>query len=410
MDKKRIVITGIGVICSNGTGRDAFFEAVEKGISGIKPISLFDTASYRVKTAGEIKDFNPSDFLGSKGLRTLDRSTKLVASASKLAFLDAGVVVTEDNACQVGFVCGNTLGSVNSISEFDREALVEGPQYVNPAFFPNTVINSPASQVSIKFNIKGFNTTISTGFSASLDAISYAVDFLRLGRAKMVLAAGVEELCIQTFLGFLKTGFLSGAKDGQREICSPFDKNRNGIVLGEGSAVLVLEPLEDAFLRKAKIYAEITGFGRGFDSYRVNKYNPTGAGLKKAMRGALVDSGLSPEDIDYISSAANSTKEADRIECDAINEVFGPGAAVTAIKSMTGECFSATGAIAVCAAAGTIEKQIVPPTINVSEKDPGCCINLVADSAIKRKVDNILVNAFGPSGCNASLVVSKFRS
>lgn len=409
MHKERIVITGIGAIGSNGIGKNAFIEAIFKGVSGIKPITLFDTSSFKVKTAGEIKDFTPGDFLGNKGLRTLDRSTKLIASAAKLALDDAVLTITEENTQDIGFVAGNTLGSVNSICEFDKDTLVEGPQYVNPALFPNTVINSPASQASIRFNIKGFNTTISTGFSASLDAVKYAVDFLRLGRAKVVLAAGVEELCIQVFLGFLKTGFLAGLSKGKPEISCPFDKRRNGIILGEGSGVLVLEGLEHALSRKAKIYAEITGFGQGFDSYRINKYNPSGYGIKKAMGAALEDANLGENDIDYISSAANSTQEADRIESSAIKDIFGHQVAVSSIKSMIGECFSATGILQLISAIGAIDKQMIHPTINYQEKDFDCDLNYVINKAIKQKIDNVLINAFGPSGCNASLIISRIK-
>ncbi|MFZ2357132.1 MAG: beta-ketoacyl-[acyl-carrier-protein] synthase family protein [Candidatus Omnitrophota bacterium] len=409
MHKEKIVITGIGAIGSNGIGKDAFIEAIFKGVSGIKPITLFDTSSFKVKTAGEIKDFTPQDFLGNKGLRTLDRSTKLIASATKLALDDTALAITEENTQDIGFVAGNTLGSVNSICEFDKDTLIEGPQYVNPALFPNTVINSPASQAAIRFNIKGFNTTISTGFSASLDAVKYAVDFLRLGRAKVVLAAGVEELCVQVFLGFLKTGFLAGLSKGKPEISCPFDKRRNGIILGEGSGVLVLEGLEHALARKAKIYAEITGFGQGFDSYRINKYNPSGYGIKKAMGAALEDANLGENDIDYISSAANSTQEADRIESFAIKDIFGHQVAVSSIKSMIGECFSATGILQLISAIGAIDKQMIHPTINYQEKDFDCDLNYVINKAIKQKIDNVLINAFGPSGCNASLIISRIK-
>ncbi|MFZ2937239.1 MAG: beta-ketoacyl-[acyl-carrier-protein] synthase family protein [Candidatus Omnitrophota bacterium] len=409
MHKERIVITGIGAIGSNGVGKDAFIEAIFKGVSGIKPITLFDTSSFKVKTAGEIKDFTPQDFLGNKGLRTLDRSTKLIASATKLALDDTALAITEENTQDIGFVAGNTLGSVNSICEFDKDTLIEGPQYVNPALFPNTVINSPASQAAIRFNIKGFNTTISTGFSASLDAVKYAVDFLRLGRAKVVLAAGVEELCVQVFLGFLKTGFLAGLSEGKPEISCPFDKRRNGIILGEGSGVLVLEGLEHALARKAKIYAEITGFGQGFDSYRINKYNPSGYGIKKAMGAALEDANLGENDIDYISSAANSTQAADRIESSAIKDIFGHQVAVSSIKSMIGECFSATGILQLISAIGAIDKQMIHPTINYQEKDFDCDLNYVINKAIKQKIDNVLINAFGPSGCNASLIISRIK-
>jgi len=412
MAGKRIVITGLGIIASNGIGKAAFSEAIFAGVSGIKPVSLFDTSSLKVRTAGEVKDFSPQDFLGPKGLRTLDRSTKLIASAAKLALDDARLEISEANSSDIGVSIGNTLGSVNSITEFDKEAMLEGPYYVNPALFPNTVINSPASQVSIKFNIKGFNSTISTGFCASLDAISYGVDLLGSGKAKIVLAGAVEELCIQTCFGFYKTGCLAGLRQDSLELSCPFDKRRNGMVLGEGSAVLVLENLESALGRNAKIYAQVSGAGMGFDAYKTNEYNLRGDGLKRAMRMALENAGPEAQDIDYISSAANSTIAADLIETEAIKDVFGSkagNAGVSSIKSMLGECYSASGAIQAVTAALAIEKQAIPPNINYQLKDERCDLDYVTNESRNCRVNNVLINAFGPSGCNSSLVISRFN-
>jgi len=400
MREKRVAITGIGVISSNATGKAAFWEAILKGSSGIAPISLFDASIYKVKTAGEVKDFQPQNILGEKGLRVLDRSTKLVSCAVKLALEDAKLEINEDNTQETGLVIGTTLGSLRSVSEFDKEALKEGPRFVNPALFPNTVINSPAAQAAIRFNIKGLNATISTGFSCGLDAIDYAVDSIRFGRVKTVLAGAVEELCEQTFLGFYKTGFLAGLNDGGLELSCPFDKRRNGIILGEGSVVLVLEDLESAVARQAYIYAEIKGFGMGF-----------ALGLVRSIESALKKSAVAREGIDYVSSAANSTVTADLLETNAIKEVFANAKEklyISSIKSMIGECFSAGAAFQVVAALCAIEKQMLPPTINYKEKDPDCDLNYVVNAAHACKVNNVLINAFGPSGCNSSLVISKF--
>lgn len=413
MPEDKIVITGLGVISSNGVGKEAFFHGLFSGASGIKPVSLFDTSSLKAKSAGEIKDFSPQQFLGSKGLRTLDRSTKLAASAARMALDDAGLTITEENSRQVGIVIGDTLGSISSISDFDREALTEGPRYVNPALFPNTVINSPASQVAIKFNIKGLNATLSTGFSASLDAINYAVDMLESGKARVILAGGVEELCIQIFLGFYKCGLLSGSNGAGAEICCPFDKRRNGVILGEGAGILVLEPLSSALNRQATIYAQVRGFGNGFDAFRINRYNPQAAGLKKSMRLALEESGISAQEVDYISSGANSSVDADTMETAAIKDVFGDSAQevkISSIKSMVGECFSAGGVLQAIAGLAAIDKQTVPPTVNYQEKDPACDLNYVVNRPLRCRIDNVLINAFGPSGCNSSLVISKFKN
>ncbi len=407
---KRIVITGIGILASNGIGKKDFWQALKEGRSGIKDVSLFDTSKMRTKKAGEIKDFDPVPFLGPKGLRLLDRTTKLVNVAAKLALDDAGFQVTEANTNDVGVVLGTTLGSIWSISEFDKTALIEGPRYVNPALFPNTVINSPASQISIRFVIKGFNTTIATGFTSSLDALKYARDFLEWDRAKAILVGGVEELCLQTYLGFYKLNFLAGAKEGTEEVLCPFDRRRNGIVFGEGAGMFLIEDYKDAKARGAHIYAEIKSIGYSFHPYRLNKYHRLGTGLRKALREAIKDAGLKPADIDCILANANSTKEADLIETEAIKDVFGASAKkipVSAIKSHCGETFSASGAMQLAAGAGIIEEGFIPGTLNYEEADPACDLDYVPNKARRAKVKNVLVSCFGPSGAYNCVVLSR---
>ena len=346
---KRIVITGIGVLSSVGTGKDAFWQNLVDGVSGMKPVSLFDTSTLRCSHAGEIPDFDPKEILGKKGLRNLDRTTLLSLSASKLALDDAGIEhpISEETTDNVGVSLGSTMGSVWSISEFDKTALREGPRAVNPAHFPNTVINSPASHISIKFNIKGFNSTIATGFCSGLDAIYYAINMMTLYDYHTVLAGGVEELCEQTYKGFHKIGHLAGSREGKQEINCPFDKRRNGIMFGEGAAIFVLETLDRALSRSAEIYGEISGYGTCFDPASKNIYNPKAEGAAESIKLALEDAGVMPEDIDYISASANSTLDCDVMETRAVKAVFGKKnekVPVSGIKSMTGESFS-VGAI-----------------------------------------------------------------
>ncbi len=400
--RKRVVVTGLGVVASNAVGKDAFMQAVFNSISGIKPVSLFDTAGFSAKTAGEIGGFAPEAILGAKGLRTLDRSTKLLLCATKLALDDAKVIMDDSNTCEAGVVVGNTLGSVSSISNFDRDAVIDGPQYVNPALFPNTVINSPASQVSLRFNIKGLNTTISTGFSASLDALKYAYDFLRLGRAKFILAGAVEELCEQIYLGFYKTGFLAGTSLGSVELSCPFDKRRNGIVLSEGAGILVLEELGSAVDRGANIYAEVSGFGWGFGQ----------AGLTQSMQMASRESAIGLDQIGYISAAANSTVYADKIEAISIKNVFssvGELPPVTALKSIVGESYSAGGVLQSIEAVLALTRQGVPAMANYAEADPECGLNFVTGKTLECEVNNVLVNSCASQARTASAVFSKFR-
>jgi len=409
---KRIVITGLGVLAPNAKGREDYWQALREGRRGDRPITLFDASSFRVKTAGEISDFDPKMYMGPKGLRTLDRSTKLLVSCAKLALDDSGYKVTDKNTDDTGVSVGTALGSIKSISDFDEVTLKEGPRYTNPALFPNTVINSPASQVSIWHQIKGFNTTISTGFTASLDAMQYADDFIRMDRARMVLAGGVEEMCLQTFFGFYALQFLSGSKKSEPVINCPFDARRNGVVFGEGACLLAMEDLAAARRRKAKILGEIIAFGYSFDPFRINKYNPRGTGLKSAIRQALDKAGMGPEDIDYICANANSTKAADKIEAQAIKEIFKKYASripVSSIKSMIGETYSVSGSLAVAAALGALSEGFIPPTINYQKPDSDCDLDVVPNKARRVTIKNVLVINFGPSGANVCVIIRKYE-
>lgn len=408
---KKIAITGIGVLSSVGVGKDKFWSALFQGEPGFKTISLFDTTPFNVHIAGEISDFDPVSLLGKKGLRTLDRSTRLISSAAKLAIEDAKFQITDENTNSIGVSIGTTFGSLRSISQFDREGLIEGPKYVNPSHFPNTVINSPASQVSIRFKIKGFNTTISTGFCASLDAVYYAADFIKLNRANIVLAGGVEEFCEETFLGFYNLGCLSGT-NGSEPICCPFDSRRNGIILSEGAAVLVLEDKEQALKRGAEILAVIKGYANSFDPSADRSFDHMGIGLKNAISLAMDNAELNPQDIDYISSSANSTKGLDRLETQVIKEVFGKHAfniPVSSIKSMVGESFSASGALSLGAAVGAIKNGFIPPTVNYKEKDPECDLNYVPNESRHKNVNTVLVTSVDPYGQNTAIVLSRFK-
>jgi 3-oxoacyl-[acyl-carrier-protein] synthase II len=409
MAQRRAVITGVGVIAPNGIGKDAFWDALKKGKSGIKPISLFDTTYFKAKTAGECSKFNPEDFLGSKGLRNLDRATKLVCSAAKLALQDSGLIITEDSSYDVGVVTATTLSIAQDLAQFSREEVQVGARFVNPALFPPTTMNFPSSQLSIRYKIKGFNTTISTGYIAGLDALKYAMEFIRLGRAKAVLVAGVESLSFSNFVGFYKIGFLAGIKG--EELSCPFDARHNGIVLGEGAGVLVVEDREHAVKRKANIYAEVLSAANSFDAYRAVKYTPESAGLQRSMGVALSRAGLSEEDIDYISASANSVPQQDVLETQAIKKVFNIYAdkvPVSSIKSMIGETVSANGALQVAASIGAMQDEFVPPTINYQKPDADCDLDYVPRAAKRVRVKNVLINNFGPGGTNATAIIAKY--
>jgi 3-oxoacyl-[acyl-carrier-protein] synthase II len=408
---RKVVITGIGVLSPIGIGREQYWEGLSGGRTGFSTISLFDTSGFDVSIAGEVRNFDAVAMLGKKGLRELDRCTRLIISAAKLAIEDSRIEITENNAQSAGVSIGTTFGSLHSIFQFDRSGLIDGPRFVNPSFFPNTVLNSPASRISIRLKIKGFNATISTGFCAGIDAISYASDFIRLNRADMVLAGGVEELCEETFGGFYKLGCLSGG-DGSDTICCPFDARRNGTVLSEGAAVLVLESEEHALARGADILAKISGYGNSFDPEARMDFGHQGNGLKNAVGSALKDASLSPEDIDYVSSCANSSKGLDRMESSVLKEVLGGHAykiPISSIKSMIGETFSASGALSCAAAACTLRNGIIPPTVNYAEKDTDCDLDYVPNEPREKDIHSALVVSSDPYGNNSAIILSKYK-
>ena len=409
---KRVVITGIGILTANGKGREDYWQALKDGKVGYRPVTLFDSSEFTVNQACEISDFDPTPYMGTKGLRTLDRSTKLLCSAARLAIDDSGFKITEENTDDVGVSVGTTLGSIKSISDFDEVTLREGPRYTNPALFPNTVINSPASQVSIWNNIQGFNTTISTGFTASLDAMLYSYDFLQWDRAKIIYTGGVEEMCLQTFFGFYALKFMSGSKEGTTFINCPFDKRRNGVTLGEGACLVAMEDYEHAKTRGARILGEVASFGYSFDPFRINKYNPRATGLKIAINQALENAGLNTSDIDYIASDANSTIACDKIETAALKEIFGERIykiPVSAIKSMVGECYSVSGGFNMIAALGAIHDGFIPPTMNYQEKDLDCDLDYVPNQSRPASLKNVLVINFSPTGSNTCMVLRKYK-
>lgn len=407
---RRVVITGIGVLSPIGNGRDTYWDALSRGATGFREITLFDTTAFRVHRAGEMTDFDPLPLLGKKGLRDLDRSTRLVCSAAKLALNDSRLEVSEANTRSMGVSIGTTFGSLHSISQFDRSGLIEGPRFVNPSHFPNTVINSPASQVSIRFTIKGFNTTLSTGFCAGLDALSYAADFIRLGRADAVLAGGVEELCEETFRMFHELGYLSGMS-GAEPASRPFDAGRDGFVLSEGSAVLVVEDEEHARSRGADILAVILGCGNAFDPEADSTFDRAGRGLKTAIVQALEEAGVRPKDVGFVCSCANGTPGLDRMEARVLSEALGEDARhvpASSIKSMIGETFSASGALAVSAAVGALRQGFIPPTVNHRQTDPLCTLDIVPNAARSQAVKTVLITAADPYGQNSALVVGSY--
>ncbi|MDR4509215.1 MAG: beta-ketoacyl-[acyl-carrier-protein] synthase family protein [Candidatus Brocadiaceae bacterium] len=412
MEKTRIVITGVSVISPIGASKDVFWGNLMNGVTGIRPITIFDVSKFKSKQAGEISDFDAKVYLGKKGIRHIDRTSLLVSSATVLAMQDAKLEENTYSKEELGIVVGSTYGSIDSISSFDFQSLQEGPNYVNPMDFPNTVLNAPASRASIFCKATGLNTTISNGVTSSIDAIIYASDFLRMGRVKAVVAGGVHGLTHDIFWGAHNSKILAGSRNGTPEICAPFDKRRNGMVIGEASALVILETLDDALQRNAHIYAEIKGYGTAFEPKMVVSKDYQSGGNKRSIMSAINDAGLTLHDVSCVSANAYSGIYGDAMETKAIKEVFGMRAKllpVTAIKSMTGECLDASGALQVIAAAMSIKDHTIPPVVNYEEHDPECDLNLVTKNAAVMPVKNVLINSFSRLGNNSSLILSKYK-
>lgn len=411
-DKRRVVITGIGIVAPCGLGKRKFWDLLKKGKSAIKPITGFDTKGLRCKVAGEVKNFDIKRLLDVKGLRALTRSTEFALVASKLALDDAKLSypVKGSAADSCGVSLGTSTGSTHSVMEFHKEVLTEGPRFVDPLFFSNATPNAIASQISIKFNIKGFNTTISSSCSTGLNAIYYASSMIKDYGYKVGLAGSVEELSWEEFVGLIKVKCLTSSKSVKNQISRPYDKTRDGIVPSEGACIFILEDLEHAKKRKAKIYAELKGYGFSFDPKTKRGFSPNTEGAQETMRQALAEFNYPRRKIDYIASSANSTPGCDSTEAGAVRSVFKykiNETPVTSVKSMIGESFAAGGSFNVAAAIGSLEEDFIPPTINYRFPDKRCNLNLVANKTVKKRINNILVNAFSYNGLNASVVIGK---
>ncbi|MEW6601234.1 MAG: beta-ketoacyl-[acyl-carrier-protein] synthase family protein [Nitrospirota bacterium] len=409
-NKRRFVITGLGVIAPNGIGKEAFWQALKEGKSGIRKIKRFDTSQFICKLAGEVQDFKPEEFLGTKGLRDLERTSRLLCSAAKMAIDDAALNIDDNNTDYIGVCTGTTLSSLWNAAEFDKGVINDGPRFTNPSLFPGMVMNAASSQVSIRFNIQGFNTTISTGYSSSIDALKYAIDFMKLRRIKAALVGGVESLSLANYTGFYRLGFFAGING--EEISCPFDKRRNGIILSEGAAVVMVEDEEFATERGARIYAHVNGIGNCFDAFKMGKYPPEAVGLKESIRDAMKNSGLAVSDIDYISASANSVVAQDKLETKVIKNVYGRYAyniPVSSIKSMIGETFSAGGLFQIAASIGSMYKGFIPPTVNYEYRDDDCDLDYVANKSRITRIRNVLINNYGPGGSNAAFILSKWN-
>ncbi|GAB4489629.1 MAG: beta-ketoacyl-ACP synthase II [Thermodesulfovibrionales bacterium] len=402
------VITGLGIVSAAGIGTEPFWSSLCSCRNGFRPISLFDAAPYSVQHAGEIPAFDPASFLGKKGLRDLDRATRILMVASLLAIEDSGLRASDENRQRIGVSVGTTFGSLRSFAEFDRTGLQDGPRYVNPSLFPNTVINSPASRVAIRFGLKGFNTTLATGFCAGLDAASAATDFLRLGRAEAVCACATEELCEESFRILVSQGLLA-EDNGASPESVPFLERRRGAVLAEAAASAIIETADSASARGAVPYAKLRGQGASFDPAQDWSFG-SHAGLAQAIREALGNASFSPDDIDCVVSGANSSEGIDRIEAAALRDVFGPRLAripVTSAKAAAGETYSCSGMLSLAAAALCLRHSLIPPLPAGNAAEDASGLLLVTGMPLPGDYRTALVTSADPYGSNAAIVLER---
>lgn len=402
---KRIVVTGLGVISSIGIGKDKFWEALIQGKSGISDIETFDTQAYSTHKGGEIKNFRAEDFLPKEKAEKLGRASCLVIAAAGLALKDAGLNAHELVQERTGVALGTTMGESQILEKLNDAWVRKGEEAIDIPWIIRYPAYCLAQNVASEFRLEGPNLIIPTACAAGNYSIGYAYDLLRQGAADLMLAGGVDAFSRIAFMGFNR--LLAVAP----QICQPFDKNRKGMMVGEGAAILILEPLENALKRKANIYAEILGYGLSCDAHHMTA--PHGPGIAQAMRKALGESGLNPEDVDYINAHGTGTPANDKEECLAIKSVFGENyrkVAVSSIKSMLGHTMGAASAIESAVCCLSVKNDIIAPTINYETPDPECDIDCVPNACRRQKVEVALNNASAFGGNNAALLLNKFTA
>lgn len=408
----RVVVTGLGIVSPIGIGVENFWKSIQDGVCGIGKIESFDTTNFKVKVAGEIKNYDPTETINKKDSKRMDRFTHFAITASKLAVADANLEIHDQNADRVGIYLGNGIGGLITIEETAAKMMEKGVDRISPFFIPMSIANLAAGNVSIELGIKGSCLTYNTACASSANAIGEALKDLRCGYHDIILAGGTEASISQMGIGgFQAMTALCESEDPMRA-SMPFDKDRSGFVMAEGAAMLVLETLEHATKRGAKIYAELVGYGTTSDSHHITTPAPNGEGGARAMKMAIQNAGLSPEDISYINAHGTSTPYNDIFETAAIKTTFGEKAyqiPVSSTKSMTGHLLGAAGGIesAVCALAVT--HDYIPATINFTEADPLCDLDYVPNVGRKQTVKHALTNSLGFGGHNASLIFSKFE-
>jgi len=408
---RRVVITGLGVVSPVGSELKTFWENITAGKSGVSKISKFDISDFPVQIAAEVKDFDPLEYFDKKEVRRTDPFIQYAMGAAVQAVKNAGLDTDKVDPERVGVLIGSGIGGIKTIEEQHTILLNKGPKRVSPYCVPMEIINMASGLVSIRFGFKGPNISVVTACATGTHAIGEAYRTIQYGDADVMVAGGAESAITPlSIAGFAAARALSTRNDEPEKASRPFEKNRDGFVMGEGAGVVVLEEYEHAKRRGAPILAEIVGYGTSGDAYHMTAPAPGGEGAARAIRNALKDAKISPDMIDYVNAHGTSTKFNDLYETMAIKSVFGDHAyklKVSSIKSMIGHLLGAAGGVEIVASVLTLQTGVIPPTINYEEPDPECDLDYVPNEAIEMDVNYVLKNSFGFGGTNACLVLKR---
>ncbi len=410
----RVVVTGMGAITPIGNSVPEFWESALAGKSGIGILTSFDHSNYPVHIAGEVKGFDPEEYMERRDARRMSRFSQFAIAATRQALQHADLDLDQTDRNRVGVLIGNGIGGLTDTQEAVRTIDEKGGMRIDPFFFPKMLPNMAAAHISLVYGAKGYNNTVITACAAGTQAIGDAMDVLRAGRCDVMITGGSEaSLCELGLCGFAVIRALSSRNDEPQRASRPFDADRDGFVAAEGSGVFILENLEHARARKAPILAELAGYGASNDAFHVVAPSEDGDGAMRAMQSALDDAHVSPADIDYINAHGTSTQLNDKSETLAIKRVFGEDAyrvPISATKSMIGHSFGAAGAIESIAAVQAIQTGVIPPTINYDTLDPDCDLDYTPNEARRSDVNVVLKNSFGFGGQNACLVFKRFEA
>ncbi|GEJ56170.1 beta-ketoacyl-ACP synthase II [Anaeromyxobacter diazotrophicus] len=408
MSRRRVVVTGLGIVSPVGIGVEESWRGIVAGKSGIGPITQFDASTFPTRIAGEVKGFEAEKWMEKKEARRNDRFIQFTMAAAEMALKDSGLDLAKENLERVGAVIGAGLGGLSTIEETHKVLLEKGVKRVSPFFIPSLIVNLAPGQVSLKYGLKGPNYSPVSACATSNHSIGDALMLIERGMADVMVTGGAEATITPLGVGgFCAARALSERNDAPEKASRPYDKARDGFVAGEGSGLLVIEEYEHARKRGARIYCELSGYGASADAHHITEPAPEGEGGQRAMRMALQDAGLSPEQVGYVNTHGTSTPKGDIAECQAIKRVFGDwakrGLVISSTKSMTGHLLGAAGGVEAVFGVLALHTGVIPPTINVEEQDPECDLDVVPNTAREKRVDAVMSNSFGFGGTNAVL-------